>query len=192
MQSRGGNQSIEDGLYFTFDFAYKENDLVIYDNKEELEEIRKARKETQNKKEDKRLYAIELRGLGKNNDEISEKLDTSKNVISNWVQKYKKEGLEGLLNKQRTGNRRNLTFEQEKEFLRPYEEKALKGELINVNEIKEAYVKLVGHSIGSGQIYYVLKRHGFRKVMPRSRHPKKADDKEIEISKKKLPIWYKK
>lgn len=35
----GKNQSIEDGLYFTFDFAYKENDLVIYDNKEELEEI---------------------------------------------------------------------------------------------------------------------------------------------------------
>ena len=161
-------------------------------SKEELEEIRKARRETQNKKEDKRLYAIELRGLGKNNDEISEKLDTSKNVISNWVEKYKKEGLEGILNKQRVGNRRNLTFEQEKEFLRPYEEKALKGELINVNEIKEAYVKLVGHSIGSGQIYYVLKRHGFRKVMPRSRHPKKADDKEIEISKKKLPIWYKK
>ena len=153
-------------------------------SKEELEEIRKARRETQNKKEDKRLYAIELRGLGKNNDEISEKLDTSKNVISNWVQKYKKEGLAGILNKQRIGNRRNLTFEQEKEFLRPYEEKALKGKLINVNEIKEAYVKLVGHSIGSGQIYYVLKRHGFRKVMPRSRHPKKADDKEIEISKK--------
>ncbi len=62
--------------------------------------------------------------------------------------------------------------------------KALKGELINVNEIKEAYVKLVGHSIGSGQIYYAPKRHGFRKVLPRSRHPKKADDKEIEISKK--------
>ncbi len=67
-----------------------------------------------------------------------------------------------------------MTFEQEKEFLRLYEEKALKGELINVNEIKEAYVKLVGHNIGSGQIYYVLKRHGFRKVMPRSRHPKKS------------------
>ena len=35
----GRNQIIEDGLYFTFDFAYRENDLVIYGNKEELEEI---------------------------------------------------------------------------------------------------------------------------------------------------------
>lgn len=35
----GRNQSIKDGLYFTFDFAYKENDLVIYDNKEESEKI---------------------------------------------------------------------------------------------------------------------------------------------------------
>ena len=63
---------------------------------------------------------------------------------------------------------------------------------INSNEIKEAYIKLVGHSIGHEQIYRVLRRHGYRKIMPRSRHPKKAGDEEIEQSKKKLLAWYKK
>lgn len=52
--------------------------------------------------------------------------------------------------------------------------------LINTNEIEKAYIERVGHSIGGSQIYYVLKRHGFRKIMPRSRHPKKADKEAID------------
>ncbi|MCI8758540.1 MAG: winged helix-turn-helix domain-containing protein [Oscillospiraceae bacterium] len=34
------------------------------------------------------------------------------------------------------------------------------------------------------QIYCVLHRHGWRKVMPRSKHPKKASEDEIAASKK--------
>lgn len=41
----------------------------------------------------------------------------------------------------------------------------------------------VGHSIGNGQIYRALKRHNWRKVMPRSRHPKKASEEAINASK---------
>lgn len=41
-------------------------------SKEQLEEIKKARKNTNNKKEDKRLHAVELRALGYSNEEIVE------------------------------------------------------------------------------------------------------------------------
>ena len=84
----------------------------------------------------------------------------------------------------KAGNHRNMTFEQEEEFLKQFEERAKKVELLSTNEIKEAYIESVGHSIGHEQIYRVLKRHGYRKIMPRSRHPKKASDEEIEQSKK--------
>jgi len=57
-----------------------------------------------------------------------------------------------------------------------------------INEIKEEYVKMVGHSIGGSQIYRLLKRHGYKKVMPRSRHPKKVNQEIIETSKK-LTQW---
>lgn len=57
-------------------------------------------------------------------------------------------------------------------------------ELIESSDIKAAYEEKVGHSIGSGQIYYTLKRHGWRKIKPRRRHPKKASAKVIEASKK--------
>jgi len=48
-------------------------------------------------------------------------------------------------------------------------EKAEAGQIAEVS-----YEEKVGHSIHSGQIYYVLKRHNWRKVKPRSRHPQKA------------------
>ena len=54
-----------------------------------------------------------------------------------------------------------MTFEEEEEFLKQFEERAKKGELLSTNEIKEAYIESVGHSIGHEQIYRVLKRHGY-------------------------------
>ncbi|NVF12559.1 winged helix-turn-helix domain-containing protein, partial [Anaerococcus sp. AGMB00486] len=119
--------------------------------------------------------------------EISEKLDVAMSTIFEWLRKYKKSSIDGLKNKKRIGNNRNLTFEEEKEFLRQFEERAEKGQIITAKEIEKAYRELVGHSIGNGQIYYVLKRHGFRKIMPRSRHPKKANEEAIEASKKLNP-----
>jgi transposase len=77
-----------------------------------------------------------------------------------------------------------MSFEEEAAILAPYREKAEKGQLVETSEIKASYEKAVGHTIGGSQIYYVLKRHGWRKVMPRSRHPKKAPEEVIETSKK--------
>ncbi|MCL2603811.1 MAG: winged helix-turn-helix domain-containing protein [Defluviitaleaceae bacterium] len=56
-----------------------------------------------------------------------------------------------------------------------------------LSDIKAAYQEKVVHRIGTAQIYYVLKRHDWRKVKPRSRHPKKASPEVIEASKKLTP-----
>lgn len=157
---------------------------------EEAEKIKKIRKTIKNKKEDKRLHAIQLRSEGKTNIKIAEKLDTSDRVVSRWVSIYIKNGIEGLLSKKQKGNRRNLSIKEEKEFLKQFEEKANKGQVITAKEIEKGYIELVGHSIGGSQIYRLLKRHGWRKVMPRSKHPKKASEEVIEASKK-LNQWKK-
>lgn len=51
---------------------------------------------------------------------------------------------------------------------------------------KGATASKVGEATGfhNSQIYFVLHRHGWRKVMPCSKHPKKASDEEIAASKK--------
>lgn len=152
--------------------------------KQEIEKLEEARKNTNNKKEDIRLKTIILRLKGLKMQEISEKLDVSTKSVSNWIKKYKESSIPEIMNKKRTGNRRNMTFEQEAEFLKQFEEKAQQGQIITAKEIEKAYIDLVGHSIGGSQIYYVLKRHGFRKIMPRSKDPKKANKEAIEASKK--------
>ena len=77
-----------------------------------------------------------------------------------------------------------MSIEEERAFLEPYREWVKQGQMVEVREIAAAYEKKVGHRIGKGQIYRVLHRHGWRKVMPRSKHPKKADEEVIAASKK--------
>ncbi len=77
-----------------------------------------------------------------------------------------------------------MSFEEEAKLLEMFHQRASQGQLVEVSEIKAVYEKAVGHTIGGSQIYYVLRQHGWRKVMLRNRHPKKASDEAIEASKK--------
>ena len=83
-----------------------------------------------------------------------------------------------------------MSFEEEEELLKPFFEKAERGEMTDVREMEKAYREAAGHSISNGQIYRVLKRHGWRKVMPRGKHPKQVGEKEREDSKKKLNLKF--
>ncbi len=98
--------------------------------------------------------------------------------------KYRDGGIEAITGNHYGGNRRNMSAEKEAELLEPFCQRARQGQLIEISEIKAAYERAVGHRIGGSQIYYVLRRHGWRKVMPRSKHPKEASDEAIEASKK--------
>ena len=153
-------------------------------SQEQVREVEKARKANRDKQVEKRLYAVQLRGEGKKNEEIAKKLETSSDVVSRWVSLYAKGGLSTLLAKKRGGNHRNISYAEEVEILAEFEERARAGQVVEVSEIEKAYQAKVGHPIGNGQIYRVLKRHEWRKIKPRSRHPKKATPEAIEASKK--------
>ena len=134
---------------------------------------------TEDKKVDKRLYAVQLRGERFTNPEIAEKLDTSRKVVSRWISAYINDGVKALTESRYGGNHRNMSMTEEAEFLAEYRTLAEKGQIVDVGTITSAYKAKVGHNIGNGQIYYVLHRHGWRKVIPRSKHPNKASDEEM-------------
>lgn len=158
----------------------------------QIEEIRAARKANQNKKIEKRLEVLEMHGEGKRQKEIQEITGFSRSYINRIVKTYLEDGIAAVGESHYRGNRRNLSFEEEAEVLAPFAKEAEAGHMIEVSQIKAAYVERVGHSIGNGQIYYVLKRQGWRKVMPRSQHPNKASEEAIDASKKlspRLQFW---
>jgi len=152
--------------------------------KEQKGELEKARKGNRGKKVDQRLRALIMRAEGKTNAEIGKVCEYHPAYVSQLVSKYCKGGIAAIVENHYHGNRRNMSVAEEEELLAEFRKQAEEGQVVEVGEIKAAYVAKVGHSIGSGQIYMVLARHGWRKVMPRSKHPKKASDEVIEASKK--------
>ena len=151
------------------------------EDRAQIEEIRKANRDKQT---ERRLKVLDMRSEGKTLEEISRATGFHRSHISNLIRKYFEEGLASISEKHYSGNRRNMSMDEEKAFLEPYRERAEQGQMLDVREIAAAYEKRVGHRIGKGQIYRVLQRHGWRKVMPRSRHPKKAAEEVIEATKK--------
>lgn len=156
-------------------------------SEEDKKAIKEARKNTRDKQQDRRLEVLELRCEGMTQKEIAEKTGFHRSHVSNLIKKYFEEGLGAISEKHYVGNRKNMSYEEEEKLLAPFKEEANKGELVEVSAIEAVYREAVGHSIGTAQIYYVLHRHGWRKVMPRSRHPKKASEEVIETSKKLTP-----
>ena len=100
------------------------------------------------------------------------------------IKKYFEEGLQSVVESHYGGNRRNMSFEEEAELLEQFKQRAEQGQMLDIHEIENTYREKVGHNIGVAQIYRVLHRHGWRKIMPRSKHPKKASKEVIETSKK--------
>lgn len=160
------------------------NDKKIHIYREKKQEIREYRENNRDKRIEKRLEALEMRAEGKRNKEISEKTGFHTQYITVLVSRYKTKGIASIVENHYRGNRRNLSYAEEEQILEPFRKAAKEGKLIAISEIEKTYREAVGHSIGTAQIYYVLHRHGWRKIMPRSKHPKKASEEVIEASKK--------
>lgn len=151
---------------------------------EETQEIKAAREKNRDKNVEKRLAALEMRAEGKQNKEIREKTGFHTQYITVLVSRYKANGLASITESHYHGNHRNLSYAEEEALLEPFRQDSNAGKTVSVHDIETVYREAVGHSIGTSQIYYVLHRHGWRKVMPRSKHPKKASNEVIETSKK--------
>ena len=150
----------------------------------QLQEIEAARKKNRNKNVERRLYVLVMRAEGKSLEEISEKTGYHISTASKLIARYMRDGISAIAENHYKGNRRNMSFEEEAAILAPFIERAERGEMVDIKEIAAAYQKAVPHKISDTQIYYVLHRHGWRKIMPRSRHPKRASEEAIEASKK--------
>lgn len=87
--------------------------------------------------------------------------------------RWAKEG-EALFDLKSRGGRhhQNLSPQEEEALLAPFIEQAHAGALLQVAQVQQAYEQRIGKSVAQSTIYRLLARHGWRKVVPRPRHPK--------------------
>lgn len=89
------------------------------------------------------------------------------------------------------GGRRHyiMTMEEERDFLRTWEEKANQGGVLSVPPIHAALVERLGRSIPISTTYRLLARQGWRKVKPDTKHPKSKPAIQAEFKKNSLGLW---
>ncbi|MBQ3269451.1 MAG: winged helix-turn-helix domain-containing protein [Clostridia bacterium] len=160
-------------------------------SKEEYESIKAAEKKTKDKNVSRRLHILMMRYEGYKVKEIAEITGMRINSISEMCRRYREQGLEIFVANKYGGNHRSLKEEQEREILERFEKAAEAGQMVTAQEIKRAFDEVRGKDTGRGYIYMLLERHGWRKVMPRSKHPKAASEEACEASKKLKTTWEK-
>jgi len=125
-------------------------------------------------------------------EEIAICVGVSKSLVQKMISRYNREGIQAIEIKSCGGRYHEyLTKEEEKRFLAPFFQQAERGHLTTTREIHLAYEERIGHQIHETTIYRLLERHGWRKLQPRSRHPK-ADSQAQEAFKKTLAPRFKK
>jgi transposase len=120
-------------------------------------------------------------------EEIALHTGTSATTVHRVISLYNRLGPTALETPGKGGRRHQyLTLAEEKAFLSPFFVQAERGEIATVTQIQHAYEAKVGHSVDESTIYRLLHRHGWRKLMPRPRHPQ-ADPQVQEQFKKTFP-----
>lgn len=136
----------------------------------------------------KRIQCVLIRAtLGSSAAQIAQLLGWSTATVHVMHSRWAKEG-ESIFDVKRRGGRRHqhLSAEQEEQLLAPFVQRAQAGGMLGVAEIVQAYRERCGQEVARSTVYRLLQRHGWRKVVPRPRHPK-ADVAAQAAFKKTAP-----
>jgi transposase len=124
-------------------------------------------------------------------EEIARHCGVSKATVHAVISSYNRLGVTAVETAGKGGRRSGyLSLQEERAFLAPFFERAERGELATTEEIWHAFEARVGHEVDDSTIYRLLARHGWRKLMPRPRHPQ-ANRQAQEQFKKTLPRRWK-
>ncbi len=120
--------------------------------------------------------------------EIGLHLGGSQGFVRKVIQQYNRLGASGLESPGK-GGRRNcyLSWDAEKQLIDSFKEKARRGQVATAIQIKQAYELKCGFSVNKTTIYRLLERHQWRKIVPRSSHPKKDPSAIDEFKKTSRP-----
>ena len=135
-----------------------------------------------------RIQCVLIRAtLGSTAAEIAQLLGWSTATVHVIHSRWAKEG-DSLFDLRARGGRRHqhLSAEDEGNLLAPFAAQAKAGGMLHVSEIKRALEQQAGIAVAASTIYRMLDRHGWRKVVPRPRHPK-ADMQAQDAFKKTPP-----
>lgn len=148
-------------------------DLIVGD-KATVARLAERLKVANSRVEYQRIQCVLIRAtLGSSAGEIAQLLGWSTATVHVMHSRWGKEG-DAIFDVRARGGRRHqyLDAQQEQELLAPFVQRANAGGMLSVGEIQQAYQERTGRQVAPSTVYRLLDRHGWRKVVPRPRHPK--------------------
>lgn len=117
-------------------------------------------------------------------EDIAQHCGVSKATVHQVISTYNRFGVRAVETPGKGGRRHQyLTREEEQAFLAPFFARAAQGEIATTAEIQQAFESQVGHEVEESTIYRLLNRHGWRKLVPRPRHPQAKKEAQEEFKK---------
>jgi transposase len=152
---------------------------------EDKKKINKELSKSQTPSTYRRLMILKLKSEQRfKSEEIAAILKLHPVTVNKIISKFFKNGIDSICKNNYNPNRKYMTNKEEKEFLEPFIKSAENGHILEVSDIIKAFEKVIGHKVSKNTVYLLLHRNGWRKVMPRSKHPNKAKPEAIEAYKK--------
>ncbi len=139
-----------------------------------IERLAERLKKARGHSEYQRIQCVLLRAtLGSSAAEIARVLGWATPTVYNIHSRWAREG-DAIFDLKPRGGRRHqhLTLEDEAGLLTPFIAAARAGDVLQVAQVRHAYEQRVGRAVAASTVYRLLDRHGWRKVVPRPRHPK--------------------
>jgi transposase len=110
---------------------------------------------------------------GLSTKDIAQVLGWNVNTIRVTQRDFIARGPTAFVDEKRGGRHRQLmSIEEEKLFLAAFADQAGRATMLVANEIKAALEKQLGRTVHKTTVYRLLRRHEWRKVVPRPKHPK--------------------
>jgi transposase len=109
--------------------------------------------------------------------EIARAIKWSANGVRIVQRRFIEQGVAAFADRKR-GRRTppRMTFQEEEAFLDGFRAAAATASVLVVGDIKAAWEERLGRTVHKTTVYRMLERHGWRKVVPRPRHPKKDEE----------------
>jgi len=111
-------------------------------------------------------------------------LNLATQTVHNIVSQYNKLGAKALEGPGRGGRyKAYMSLQEESEFLTPFIDDAKFGKIATALEIKRKLEEHLGHPVHKTTVYRMLKRHGWRKIVPRTVHVDSDEQRQDEFKK---------
>lgn len=152
------------------------------------QELLDRMKTTDDKTEYMKLQAINLFKMEKMEaGAVAKIVNKSVEIIYQWAHRYKKFGIEGLVNKPRGGRKWSyLSLEEEENLLEELRKDATKGLVVVTKIVRKKAEEKLGKPVSADYAEDLLNRHNWRKIMPRPKHPKSTKEEQEKFKKKYL------